>query len=226
MERLEEETFYLKFKLAKRKLETYLMNMIDEYTFTNKYDLVDHSKSRLKDYESAKNKLVDRGFIDSLDYSDDYLKDCIDENINDMVGIRLVCPFISDAYKVVELIKELEGEAYIIDDESDYISHPKESGYASYHFDVSVPMTIDGDPILVKAEIQVRTKAMDTWATLDHKVRYKLSSGLNSEFISNQLAEAADEMRLFDKMMDGIKEEVIEINEEKNKSLVKKISER
>ena len=97
-------------------------------------------------------------------------KDMI-ENINDIAGIRIVCPLKKDIFSVKDLIQKLPGINIL--KEKDYVTHPKKSGYSSYHLIVEVPITLSQKNIYVKVEIQIRTIAMDFWASLEHKIKYK-----------------------------------------------------
>lgn len=98
-----------------------------------------------------------------------------------MVGLRIVCSFLSDVSQIVEVIKK--SNLFKIKEERDYIKKPKESGYISYHLNVLVPIHLLDSTEFVEAEIQIRTIAMDFWASLDHKLRYKVSSELPDEII-------------------------------------------
>ena len=93
------------------------------------------------------------------------------EDINDIAGIRIVCPLKKDIFSIKNLIEKIPGINVL--KEKDYVTHPKKSGYSSYHLIVEVPITLSRQNIYVKAEIQIRTIAMDFWASLEHKVKYK-----------------------------------------------------
>ena len=147
----------------------------------------------------------------------------MEKNLCDMVGFRIVCPFKEDVYKMVDLIKTCD--AFGIEKENDYILEPKDSGYTSYHIDVSIPIRFKGELTFVFAEIQIRTMAMDLWATLDHRLRYKLSEDIQEELSPEFLARAKD-MTRFDYRMQCLKDEIGEmINDEqleKPKKMIKK----
>lgn len=158
------EELLLKYKFAKETLETELNILLTEYEFDNNYNPVEHVKSRLKSIDSAVLKLERKGY----DLTVDNLKD----HVHDMVGFRIVCSFLSDVKSVVKLIKK--SKIFKIRDESDYIKKPKDSGYISYHMNVLVPVHFSRKTEYIEAEIQIRTVAMDFWASLDHKLRYKM----------------------------------------------------
>ena len=210
------EELYIKYTLALRKLESELKNLFDAYKFSNPSDdIVDHTKTRIKSFESASKKLQKKELK--------VTPENMDAHLCDMVGFRIVCPFIEDVYKVVDLIKS--SDSFGIEKENDYIKEPKESGYSSYHIDISIPIKFNGEIAFVCAEIQIRTMAMDLWATLDHKLRYKLSDNIQFELNPEFLARARD-MNRFDYRMQCLRDEVIEMknNEslEKPKQRVKK----
>ena len=210
------EELYIKYTLAMRKLEAELKNLVDAYRFNNSNEeIVDHTKSRIKSFESATKKLQKKELA--------VTPENMEKHLCDMVGFRIVCPFKEDVYKMVDLIKS--SDSFGIEKENDYIEEPKKSGYSSYHIDVSIPIKFNGEISFVFAEIQIRTMAMDLWATLDHKLRYKLSYDIQDELSSEFRARAKD-MNRFDYRMQCLKEEVHEMQEkeveEKPKKLMRK----
>ena len=101
------------------------------------------------------------------------------ENINDIAGVRIICQLKDDIFKIRNLIEELPGIQ--IEKEKDYVNHPKESGYSSYHMIIKIPVTLSKQTIYVKVEIQIRTMAMDFWASLEHKMKYKTDKEVNKK---------------------------------------------
>ncbi len=163
----------LKYKFALNMLETEIKILIDEYEFQNKYNPVEHIKSRMKSKESAIKKLQKKNYEINLFN--------LTHHIHDMVGIRIVCSFVSD---IEDIVKMIENSKQIkIKEKKDYISHPKKSGYSSYHLIVYVPVYLNNKEELVEAEIQIRTSAMDFWASLDHKIHYKFPTEIPEEII-------------------------------------------
>ena len=158
----------LKYNFAKKVLETELSILIDEYEFNYGYNPVEHIKYRIKTMESATKKLAKKNLELTVSNLVRY--------VNDMVGVRIVCSFISDVYKIVDIIKS--SKQFIIKNESDYIKNPKNSGYTSYHINILVPIHLFDKTEYIEAEIQIRTVAMDCWASIDHKLRYKLPSDI------------------------------------------------
>lgn len=151
------------YKIAIREIENKIEILKDEFKIFYNYDLVDHVNTRIKKPESILKKMNDRGY--GLTY-----KNMI-ENINDIAGVRIICPLKKDIFSVRNLIQKLPGVKVL--KEKDYVTHPKPSGYSSYHMILGVPITLSQNIIYVKVEVQIRTMAMDFWASLEHKMKYK-----------------------------------------------------
>lgn len=184
------EEIYLKCGFALKMLETELEILIKEYAYEKKYDPVEHTKSRLKTKESVIKKLVAKGY-EVNNYN-------LLNHIHDLIGVRIVCSFLSDVYDIVALIKN--SNKYVIKEEKDYIKNPKETGYISYHIIVTLPIYLDEQITYIDAEIQVRTIAMDFWASLDHKIQYKFPSVIPSEVKKEMYNCSIDIKQLDDKM--------------------------
>lgn len=183
----------LKYIFAKSVLETELDILIDEYEFVHGYNPVEHKKSRIKCLDSAIKKLKRKNF--------DITTDNLVRYVNDMVGIRIVCSFLSDVYEMVNIIKS--SKQFIIKNESDYIKNPKSSGYTSYHLNILVPVHLLDKTEYIEVEIQIRTVAMDFWASLDHKLRYKLPRNIPEE-LERQMNDSAKAMIDLDKKMNDL----------------------
>ncbi len=181
----------LKYSFAKKVLETELSILIEEYEFNNGYNPVEHVKYRIKTMESATKKLSKKNLELTVNNLVRY--------VNDMVGVRIVCSFISDVYKIVNIIKT--SKQFIVKNENDYIKNPKNSGYTSYHINILVPIHLFDKTEYIEAEIQIRTVAMDCWASIDHKLRYKLPSNIPEE-LEQEMLLRAEEMSDMDKKMD------------------------
>lgn len=151
------------YSVASRELENKIEILKDEFKIFYQYDLIDHVDTRIKEPKSIMNKMKKR----QINFT---YKDMI-ENINDIAGVRIVCPLKKDIFSIKELIRKLPGINIL--KEKDYVTHPKKSGYSSYHLIVEVPVILSRQNVYVKVEIQIRTIAMDFWATLEHKVKYK-----------------------------------------------------
>ncbi len=162
----EEELSKLEFQYesAMEILNTHLEVLISNFEMQKGgIKSVEHFNKRLKKLDSAINKLKKKNI--SVDVYQ------LEQNLGDMVGIRLVCPFIDDVYDMVNLIKS--SDLIQVYEEKDYIKSPKKSGYQSYHILVKIPVAVGDEIKMVKGEIQVRTLAMDAWAAMEHKIRYK-----------------------------------------------------
>ena len=101
------------------------------------------------------------------------------ENINDIAGIRIICPLKKDIFTIKNLIHDIE-DIHILK-EKDYITYPKKSGYSSYHLIIEIPVHLSQGNVYVKTEIQIRTIAMDFWANLEHKMKYKPTKSINKK---------------------------------------------
>ena len=180
----------LKYKFALQVLETQVNILIEDFTFKNKYNPVEHIKSRIKTRESAIKKLQNKNY--QVNYEN------LVNHVHDMVGIRIVCSFLSDVYDIIKLI---ENSSIIrIKEKKDYINNPKETGYMSYHLIVYVPIHLNGHEEYVEAEIQIRTSAMDFWASLDHKMQYKFPSVIPDE-IKKELYNCSMDIKKLDQKM-------------------------
>lgn len=163
---IEEETFeklMFIYSVAGREVKNKIEILKDEFKILYQYELIDHVETRIKEPQSIINKMKKR-------QTNFTYKDMI-ENINDIAGVRIICPLKKDIFSVKELIRKLPGINIL--KEKDYVTCPKKSGYSSYHLIVEVPVILSRQNIYVKVEIQIRTIAMDFWATLEHKVKYK-----------------------------------------------------
>lgn len=183
----------LKYEFAMDILETQLKLLIKEFSFAHQYNPVEHIKSRIKSEESILHKLEKKGY-ELNNYN-------IINHVHDMIGIRIVCSFLSDVYDIVELIKN--STQFKIKEEKDYIKSPKESGYISYHFIVLVPLYLNDSVEYVEAEIQIRTIAMDFWASLDHKIQYKFPKKLPNR-IKEELYQCSLDIKALDNRMNQL----------------------
>lgn len=180
---------YYKYEYAKNILETEINIVLKEFERKNGYLPVEHVKSRLKSEDSINKKLLKKG----LKIEEQSLK-----SISDIVGIRIVVSFISDVYDLVSEI--YKSKNIIIKQKKDYILKPKDTGYTSYHLKVEVPLHLDGKKEYIPAEIQIRTVAMDFWASIDHKIRYKFPETIPKE-IQKEIKNYAEDIRKLDRRM-------------------------
>lgn len=165
------EKLMFMYSIAIRELETKISILKDEYKIFYDYNLIDHINTRIKTPESIIKKMKDRNL--ELTY-----KEMI-ENINDIAGIRIICPLKKDIFAIKKLIEKFS-EIQILK-EKDYITNPKKSGYSSYHLIVAIPILLAGKNIYMKVEIQIRTMAMDFWASLEHEMKYKANKEISKK---------------------------------------------
>lgn len=167
------------------------------------YDMINTITSRIKTPQSILNKMQRKKY--ALNY-----KNMID-SINDIAGVRVVCPLKSDIKKIKRLLKEIPDIDII--EEKDYIRKPKKSGYSGYHLIMEIPVNYKEHDILVKVELQIRTMAMDFWATVEHKARYKTKNKL-SFFDSKKLS-------LYAKILNLMDNKIVKIYQKQQKNLLK-----
>lgn len=127
------------------------------------YPLIDEVDARLKTKESIIKKMNRKGFENTY-------RSLVD-NINDIAGVRIVCPLQEDIFIIKQIIQKLPNLKVI--EEKDYINNPKKSGYSAYHMIVETPLNINNEIVIIKVEIQMRTSAMNFWSNIEHKIRYK-----------------------------------------------------
>lgn len=185
-----ERLMYL-YSAAIKELQTKVEIIKDEFKIFYNYDLIDHINTRIKTPESIKGKMQKRNL--ELNY-----KEMI-ENINDIAGIRIICPLKKDIFSIRNLIEKLPEVSVLT--EKDYVTHPKESGYSSYHIIVEIPVTLSQNIVYVKVEIQIRTIAMDFWASLEHKMKYKPEEKIDKKSSKEWVSCAKVIQKLDNKMM-------------------------
>ena len=180
---------------ALKKMNTKIEILNNEFINRYDYNPIEHIKSRLKTADSIVNKLKKDGREVSIENMQEYL--------SDIAGIRIICSFTSDIYRLAEMIGN-QSDLKVLSIK-DYIKNPKESGYKSYHMLVSVPIFLSDSVVDTKVEIQIRTIAMDFWASLEHKIYYKFE-GNAPDYISRELKECA-------KMVSELDDKMLSLNE-------------
>lgn len=198
------EGMLLKYRFAKTMLEAELEVLLKEYEYKNQYNPVEHIKSRLKSESSILKKLEDKGYEPKIEN--------VEKCVHDIVGFRIVCSFLSDVYDIVNIIKSSKN--FKIKDESDYIANPKDTGYTSYHLNILVPVHLEERLEYVEAEIQIRTVAMDFWASLDHKLQYKLPKDI-PVYLQREMLSCSDEIKILDTKMQHLYEIVKKYTDKK-----------
>ncbi len=171
----------------------------DEFQHVHQYNPIEYIKSRIKSPESIVKKLKRYGYESTIDNMVNY--------VNDIAGIRIVCSFTSDIYRMAAMIGK-QNDLTVVSIK-DYIKHPKQSGYKSYHMLVTVPIFLSDRVVDTKVEIQIRTIAMDFWASLEHKIYYKFE-GNAPDYISQDLQECAEIVSMLDAKMLSLNEAILE----------------
>ena len=190
------------YKFGLDEMTTKLNILQEEFQHFHEYNPIEHIKSRLKTPESILNKLYRKDLEVSLE--------SIKQNIQDIVGIRVVCSFISDIYKVSEMIQQQKDIKVI--ECKDYIKNPKPNGYQSLHLILSIPVFMSDREEKVFVEMQIRTIAMDFWASLEHKIYYKYDKAI-PEYLTKELTDAATVANDLDRRMEQLNKEVNQLKE-------------
>lgn len=180
----------MKYEYAKKMIEAQLDVIIKDFTQKHGYNPVEHVKGRIKSTESIQKKLER--------HQKDFTVENIVRYVKDVLGIRIVCSFLSDVFDMVYLISHTKN--IIVKERKDYIAEPKDTGYTSYHLQVLVPVYIPERVEYIECEIQIRTVAMDFWASLDHKIAYKFQDSIPDE-VKNQMYDYAQIIQELDKKM-------------------------
>ena len=208
----------LMYESALKEMETKINIISQEFELLYKYNPIEHIKTRIKTPESIVKKLKKKGL--EVTY-----KNLVNE-INDIAGIRIICSFIPDIYRMVEMFEQTPDIKIIR--EKDYIKNPKPSGYSSYHLIALVPVSFSKGMTNVKVEIQIRTIAMDFWASLKNKIKYKYDEKLPKN-ISKELIECSKIVNKLDKKMSSLGNNLIEEfdleQSEKNKKQIIRLPE-
>ena len=202
MDKNEFEQLIIKNNFALSILETQLNILIKQYEYDNKDYPVEHIKSRIKSEKSIIEKLNKKGY--------DVNVENIKKHIHDIIGIRIVCSFISDVVKIVNIIKK--SKQFKIIEEKNYLEKPKDTGYMSYHIIVEVPVYLNDNTEYISAEIQIRTVAMDFFASLDHKIRYKFPGAIPDE-VKLEMVACSVVIQSLDKKMYELNEIVKKYND-------------
>ena len=183
----------LLYEAGIREIKTKLDILSDESRISGKPNPIDSIKSRIKTPRSIIGKLKRRGYPISLQ--------SMMENLNDIGGIRVICPFIEDIYTVADMLMRQDDLTLL--EKKDYIRSPKPNGYRSLHLILEVPIFLSEATKPVRIELQLRTIAMDFWASLEHQLRYK-TDGNATEEISNELRACAEIIHDTDTRMEQI----------------------
>lgn len=189
--------FMMRYSSALREIRTKFEVLNDHLSVAYNRNPIEMIKSRVKMPNSILKKLQKRGL--EISYSS------IEKNIHDVAGIRIICSFVNDIYEVAQMLVSQDDVKLL--EVKDYIKNPKPNGYRSYHMIVEIPVFFTNNKMNIKVEVQLRTIAMDFWASLEHKIHYKKDLP-NSEEIVAQLKECAELITAADLKMQEINDKI------------------
>lgn len=189
--------FMMSYKFGLDELNTKINILQQEFQYIHDYNPIEHVKSRIKTPESILKKLYRKGFELSLS--------SIKKNIQDIAGIRIICSFVSDIYKLSEMLQSQKDVKVLA--VKDYIKNPKPNGYQSLHLILQVPVFMSDRMEEVCVEVQIRTIGMDFWASLEHKIYYKYNKQVPEKLLQD-LKEAAETVNQLDHKMERINKEI------------------
>lgn len=185
------------YRCAIMEIETKFRVLNERFSLTHDRNPIDDIQSRLKSPESIRDKLLRKNLP--------YTLEAIEKNLYDIAGVRIVCSFIDDIYMLADCL--LQQDDITLIKRKDYIRQPKENGYRSLHLIVQVPIFLQDRKKLVNVEVQFRTIAMESWANLEHQLRYKKSLPADIvEKTEKKLSDCANLSNLLDTQMQEIKD--------------------
>ena len=187
----------LVYNAALKEVGTKLEILSDEFQHVHRYNPIEHIKSRIKTSESIVKKLKRYGYESTIQNMVKY--------VNDIAGIRVICSFPEDIYTIAELLSKQDDISVLR--RKDYIKHPKENGYRSLHLILEIPIFLSEEKKYMKVEVQFRTIAMDFWASVEHKLKYKKNIK-EPEKIAEQLKHCAETIADVDFRMQAIRHEI------------------
>ena len=197
--------FMMPYKFALDEINTKIDILKQEFQYVHDYNPIEHVKARLKTADSILNKVKRRGYEMSIP--------SIRENVRDIAGLRITCSFISDIYKISDMLQNLENIELV--EYKDYIRQPKPNGYKSLHIILQLPVYMSDRVEKVYVEVQIRTIAMDFWASLEHKIYYKYDKAVPEQLMKD-LKEAAETVSRLDEKMEQIHTDMLQVKSEEN----------
>lgn len=195
--KIELTRFMMSYRFALEEINTKMKILKEEFHLIHEYNPIEHVDSRVKTPESIIRKLKKN----KIPYNLNIIK----EQLHDIAGIRIICSFVSDIYRIQQMISN-QADIQVIE-VKDYIKKPKASGYQSLHLILKVPIFLSDRQEEVYVEMQIRTIAMDFWASLEHKIYYKYNKEIPAD-LTNQLVEAAHTASLLDRKMEKLNDEI------------------
>lgn len=198
------QRFLLEYRFAMQEVETKLAILQEEFLHMHEYNPIEHVSSRVKSVDSLVDKLSRRGVSSEFDV--------IRREIHDIAGVRVTCAFIRDVYRLFDLLTQ-QDDITVLEVE-DFIDEPKANGYKSLHTIISVPVYLSTGRVDVPVEVQFRTIAMDFWASLEHKLRYKKSiPEEQSKYLAEEMMDCAQISSALDERMQKVRDVIMQAEE-------------
>ena len=196
--------FFTRYKCALMEIETKFDVLNSQLSLKYDSNPIESIKTRIKSFESIIGKVERYGLTPSLD--------AIEENIQDIAGVRVICAFQDDIYKLAKCF--LDQDDVILIQKKDYIANPKPSGYRSLHLIVKTPIFLKEGKKMITVEVQLRTIAMDFWASLEHKLRYKKSIPEDqSKYLAEEMMDCAQISSALDERMQKVRDVIMQAEE-------------
>lgn len=190
-----------KYRCAIMEVETKFKVLNEQFSLQYDRNPIESIKTRLKSMESISRKLAQK--------EKPITAKSMEENLDDIAGVRVICSFQADIYTLAKCL--LNQDDIELVETKDYIKNPKPSGYRSLHLIVRVPIFLENEKCLMKVEVQLRTIAMDFWASLEHKLRYKKEiPESEKDFLQRELFECAQMINTLDQRMEAVKNRLVE----------------
>ena len=187
------------YRCAILEVETKFRVLNEQFSLRHERNPIDTIKTRLKSPESIREKLTRKNLPLTLE--------TIEQELHDVAGIRVVCSFVDDIYMLSDCLLQQDDIKLI--EKKDYIKNPKPNGYRSLHLIVEIPIFLQNEKRHMKVEVQLRTIAMEFWANLEHKLRYKKNlSDEKAKITAQELNECAEMSALLDQKMQKIRDEI------------------
>lgn len=184
------------YECAVMEIETKFKVLNKQFSLKRDYNPIETIKTRVKSPESIMGKLQRKNLPMNMSV--------IEKEIYDIAGVRLICPFIEDIYMLADCLLQQDDVKLV--ERKDYIKKPKENGYRSLHLIVEIPIFLQDEKKLMKVEIQLRTIAMDFWASLEHRIRYKKNvDSVVAQQVAAELKECAEDSARLDERMEKVK---------------------
>lgn len=199
------DTLMSYYQCAIMEVETKFKVLSEEYSLEYDRNPIENIKSRVKSFDSLLKKIRRKNIPLTMT--------SIEENIQDIAGVRVICSFPDDIYRLADCL--LSQDDIILLEKKDYIKNPKPSGYRSLHLIIQTPIFLQEGKRMVTVEVQLRTIAMDFWASLEHKLRYKKNiSEEQSAFLAEEMSQCAEISASLDERMQKVKDMLIQLEEE------------